>query len=122
MFTDPPALADVEIWLRFREAGEISVDGFHGGPYFGRDPLGFLVVCQDAGQQEADDEDRAADAARQQRVRLEKFQVEIVYRGFHASEQDDDGADGEEQSKPLAESEIRRRRVELKASEDGHLL
>jgi hypothetical protein len=28
------------------------------------DPLGFLAVCQDAGQQEADNEDRPADAGR----------------------------------------------------------
>src|SRR4030081_3372956 len=36
-------------------------------------PLAFLVVAQDAGKQKADDEDRPADAARQQRVQLEKF-------------------------------------------------
>jgi hypothetical protein len=36
---------------------------------------GLLVVCQDAEQQVADNEDRPADAARQQRLQLEKFQA-----------------------------------------------
>ena len=56
------------------------------GSDFRWDPLGFLVVCQDAGRQEADNEDRPADAARQLRVQLEKIQAKIVYRGFHPSE------------------------------------
>ncbi len=92
--------ADIDPGNLVRERDHVVVDRFQRGADFRRHPLGFLVVRKQTGEQKSDDEDRARDDAREQRVEGQEFEPESVDRNLDQDQEGDDDDDVEEQAEP----------------------